>query len=427
MKQRPLSFSLRTLVPAFVMSIGALALVGTFLYLSHPTPAQANTGDLNYVIARYPQINNSRLDSCSLCHTNSIPGLNSYGAAYKAAGRNAAALAAIEALDSDGDGFTNLQEINALTFPGNANDHPAAAATATNTALPTNTATKAPAPTSTPTTLPTNPPAPSSTPTTVPPTNTPTQAPLPTDTPTVPAPTATLPAYPGPIATGTLPAYPGPGVTPTTPPTSQPTQEPPTPTAPPPTATPAPTDTPAPTVVPSPEPTSGTLTLAPVADAYVSSQEATHNYGAALSLKVVSRPLSRSYLRFQVPALNGAGVQRAILHLYVDSASGKGFDVLRVSDNGWVEGTITYRNAPRTGSRVASFSSRVPTGQWIDVDVTALVRGGGTYSLALVAHSSSNATFASRESGAHAPVLNVTLGSSSGGRDDHVGARMLDD
>ncbi|WP_440945290.1 PGF-CTERM sorting domain-containing protein [Methanosarcina sp. T3] len=61
----------------------------------------------------------TRLDSCSTCHTGEAR--NPYGRAYAGSGRN---FKAIENLDSDGDGFTNLVEINALTFPGNPDDYP---------------------------------------------------------------------------------------------------------------------------------------------------------------------------------------------------------------------------------------------------------------------------------------------------------------
>jgi hypothetical protein len=126
-----------------------------------------------------------------MCHT-SAPNLNPYGAAYKAAGRNTAAFALIENLDSDGDGFTNLQEINALTFPGDSLSHPVLP-TATKTATPTNTALP---PTATPTKVP---PTATATPTktAVPPTATFTSVP-----PTAVPPTATFTSLP-PTATNT--------------------------------------------------------------------------------------------------------------------------------------------------------------------------------------------------------------------------------
>ncbi len=86
-------------------------------------PATATPSHLSSFESTYPAAVGTRIDSCTLCHT-SAPARNSYGTAYANAGHN---FASIEAADSDGDGFTNLAEITALTFPGNAADHPAAA------------------------------------------------------------------------------------------------------------------------------------------------------------------------------------------------------------------------------------------------------------------------------------------------------------
>ena len=135
-------------VPILVMLVSVAMGVA---YLPRATVAQQ--GDLNSATSRYPAILGSRIESCNLCHTSSIPNLNPYGTAYKSAGRNTAALAAIEALDSDGDGFSNLAEIQAFTFPGNANDFPAqtptatATVTASPTVVPSSTPTLTPLPT----------------------------------------------------------------------------------------------------------------------------------------------------------------------------------------------------------------------------------------------------------------------------------------
>ncbi|GEM_PF-3145113 len=59
---------------------------------------------------------------CQYCHGAAMS-LNSYGADMKANGND---LAAIESLDSDGDGVTNLAEINAGTLPHDASSKPAA-------------------------------------------------------------------------------------------------------------------------------------------------------------------------------------------------------------------------------------------------------------------------------------------------------------
>ena len=78
----------------------------------------------------YPAAVGSRIDSCLLCHQTasgspSSP-RNSYGIAFSAAGHS---FTAINAADSDLDGFTNLVEITQFFFPGNAADHPLPAVT----------------------------------------------------------------------------------------------------------------------------------------------------------------------------------------------------------------------------------------------------------------------------------------------------------
>ena len=105
-------------------------------------------------LAAYPKMAGTKLDNCALCHSggvytsggksttmgscqycHAITGygsntaqfintLNPYGKDYLANGRSEAALKAIESLDSDGDGFTNIAEINATRYPGDKGDDP---------------------------------------------------------------------------------------------------------------------------------------------------------------------------------------------------------------------------------------------------------------------------------------------------------------
>ena len=62
------------------------------------------------------------LDTCTTCHINGFD-RNPYGADVETellgGSSITVALAAIEGTDSDGDGDTNIAEINAGTFPGN--------------------------------------------------------------------------------------------------------------------------------------------------------------------------------------------------------------------------------------------------------------------------------------------------------------------
>jgi hypothetical protein len=71
----------------------------------------------------YPAAAGSRIDACNLCHNSPAGGdaRNSYGLSYASSGHS---FSAIENTDSDGDGWTNIQEIQALTFPGDAKEHP---------------------------------------------------------------------------------------------------------------------------------------------------------------------------------------------------------------------------------------------------------------------------------------------------------------
>ena len=66
----------------------------------------------------------STMGSCITCHVNAngLGGYNSYGIDWKNNSRN---YAAIEGFDSDGDGYSNIDEILVDTFPGDASSKPA--------------------------------------------------------------------------------------------------------------------------------------------------------------------------------------------------------------------------------------------------------------------------------------------------------------
>ena len=82
----------------------------------------------------------TRLDTCESCHTTGRS-TNLYGTHLKSEFSKLmvledlteeqkleafrAALGAIEKLDSDNDGYSNIEEISARTFPGDPGDHPA--------------------------------------------------------------------------------------------------------------------------------------------------------------------------------------------------------------------------------------------------------------------------------------------------------------
>jgi hypothetical protein len=108
-------------------------------------------------------------------------------------------------------------------------------------------------------------------------------------------------------------------------------------------------------------------------------------------------------LRFHVQGLIGT-VTRATLRVYANSSSSVGYDIRGVADNSWGETTLNFTNAPAFGPVVAS-SGRFTGPTWTEVDITVLINGDGTYSLALTTPHTTAISFASRESGANAPQL----------------------
>jgi putative metal-binding protein len=94
--------------------------------LAAPLGAQARSSYLSAFNTRYGTAN-TKLDSCSTCHAGSTSTWNPYGTDVKnngAATNIDAALGAVEPLDSDGDKFSNIDEIHALTLPGDKADYP---------------------------------------------------------------------------------------------------------------------------------------------------------------------------------------------------------------------------------------------------------------------------------------------------------------
>ena len=61
------------------------------------------------------------LNTCTLCHPSGTSSHNAYSTAFRNADRS---YSAIENSDSDNDGFTNIVEIQARTFPGNSASRP---------------------------------------------------------------------------------------------------------------------------------------------------------------------------------------------------------------------------------------------------------------------------------------------------------------
>ncbi len=73
--------------------------------------------------ATYPGVAAKKIDACLLCHAED-PKNNTARNPYGLDFGNYKTFAAIESRDSDRDGYSNIDEIHNLTFPGSAGDHP---------------------------------------------------------------------------------------------------------------------------------------------------------------------------------------------------------------------------------------------------------------------------------------------------------------
>lgn len=99
-------------VKILLLMVLAAALVGVPSALGWP-------GYLDSFNAQYNTAGTS-LGSCNTCHYSDFT-RNPYGSDFASNGHN---FTAIESMDSDGDTFTNIEEITAGTFPGDASSYP---------------------------------------------------------------------------------------------------------------------------------------------------------------------------------------------------------------------------------------------------------------------------------------------------------------
>ena len=112
---------------SFPRVLGGVALLSAVISMAGfgflVSPAQSRPEYLSEFNSRY-KTSGSHLDTCSTCHASSSPSrenLNPFGADFSAAHHD---FGAIEGKDSDGDGFSNIDEIKAGTFPGDPNENP---------------------------------------------------------------------------------------------------------------------------------------------------------------------------------------------------------------------------------------------------------------------------------------------------------------
>jgi hypothetical protein len=163
--------------------------------------------------------------------------------------------------------------------------------------------------------------------------------------------------------------------------------------------------------------------ITPLGDSYTNTSDPHTNYGAATLLDV-NGATQITYIQFNLGSIPAtASVSQATLKLYVNSVTAAGsFNVDYVS-GAWSEAAIDASNAPPLGTAIASNVSVIAAdkNQYILVDVTSAVQawlsGSETNNgLALVANSSFNATFDSKENTttSHPAELDVAFAGGDG-------------
>jgi hypothetical protein len=165
-----------------------------------------------------------------------------------------------------------------------------------------------------------------------------------------------------------------------------------------------------------------TLTLSPVADAYVrDGSSASTNFGTATTLVVKNTATvgnnRHSFLKFDATTVTGS-VTAATLRIFGShSTSGTTLDsAFAVPTNTWTENGITWNNQPALGAKQGASVSVTTTAQYYDFDVTAFVQsqkeaGVNLVSLAVTMDAQENNspdTFNSREATSDPPQLVVT-------------------
>jgi len=149
------------------------------------------------------------------------------------------------------------------------------------------------------------------------------------------------------------------------------------------------------------------------ADAYVTSNDPSANFGSATDLRIDSAPnansqarILRSFVRFDIPASSEPPV-RATLRLYATGGDKNGVTV-SIASNNWDEQTITWDNTPSDSASPTVASGPFDAGTWVSLDVTPLIAGAGPVTFALTSSTPAPMAFASREQGdAVAPNLSI--------------------
>ena len=119
----------------------------------------------------------------------------------------------------------------------------------------------------------------------------------------------------------------------------------------------------------------------------------------------------QALLRFVVPAIPGGEILRSVtMRLYVAADTEEPVTVHSV-EGPWSQADVSGATAPGVGAQLATVPPGAAEGSTVDVDLTGVILGPGTYDFYLTTPSDDSAEYAALESGANAPLVILDWGS----------------
>jgi hypothetical protein len=151
-------------------------------------------------------------------------------------------------------------------------------------------------------------------------------------------------------------------------------------------------------------------------DTYVNSGQPEEISGLEDVLEIENDPpeIRQALLRFVVPAIpEGETLRSVTLRLFVLADTDEAVSVNEV-DGPWSQADTSGANAPPVGAQLTTVPPGTAEGSTVDVDLTSVILGPGTYDFYLTSSSDDSSEYASLESGANAPILILDWGSGAG-------------
>jgi PKD repeat protein len=153
----------------------------------------------------------------------------------------------------------------------------------------------------------------------------------------------------------------------------------------------------------------GTQTFAPSDDTYANSSSPTQVNGNTNNLRVRAGSTNlHTYLRFTVSGVGSISDARVRLWVLEPGVDGGGLQ--QTTTTAWSEGSLNWTNRPAPTGPVLDTAGAAATGTWVELDVSAVVTGDGTYSFVLINGANDLVRYASSEASnaAQRPQLVVT-------------------